>query len=170
MLSTTNDEYYQLLHGNYILNENQVVQTGMPRHDLLKKKAYEYRGCDNILIQFHWRTFAKTEEKMKSSKFIKCVNAFLNDKRLVDVCDKYGIKLLLKLHPNLYKFKHLIQCPDNIIFVDRDVEDISFQDIFAMSKVIITDFSSNSYEMGFGYNLDAFKTYLVLTIIDAIKK
>ena len=81
-----------------------------------------------------------------NSDFYKKTSELLSNKKLLDICQKYNLKLIFKMHPIQYSWlKYYKQFENNIVKLSPLSE--CFEDVFLRSKLIITDISSNAYEM-----------------------
>lgn len=142
-------EQDSILHGNYGYDENEVVLTGFARYDNLHDHAQKY-----ILFMPTWDSsmakmkngFLEYNEDFKKSELYEEVNGLLNDKELNDMLSASGYKILFKPHPNM-----MIQLKDfdigsNIVLAD---EKMSYQQLFAMGKALITDYSSTFFDFAY---------------------
>lgn len=126
------------------------VTLGMPRHDTLMEKNIIRRNSQvcqkQMMISFHWRVgwIDQSDENFVKSEYLNGVNAFLNDKKLEELHSN-GVKILFIPHARFMKFFDYFKVPG---FVECPTE-FQFQDILVGSDVLVTDFSSNSFEMAY---------------------
>ena len=80
--------------------------------------------------------------QLKKSKYLNDINKLLNDSRLRNLA-KRGVKVYFMPHPMFRKYINCFKIPSYVEFPT----DMSFQDILVRSDVLITDFSSNGFEM-----------------------
>ena len=129
---------------NYGLSEDQVILTGLPRWDYLKSSDC----CDTIVVFPTWRKdlFKIGDlDNFKNSDFMKKWAGFLNHESFKELLGKYKVKLCLHNNNN---FAY------NVIrdSVDTNIEVIGYDDIDSFSeltnsaKMIITDYSSYSFD------------------------
>ena len=70
---------------------------------------------------------------------------FLNDKRLNYLAKEYNVNFLLKLHCEMEKYSDMFKKFVNVTLIPNDS---LFEPLFIKSSLLITDFTSNVYEMG----------------------
>jgi len=142
-------EYDNLLHPYHELSKQQVVLCGQPRHDALISQQLAPHTEDSILIQFWQRPGAWTEHNDKqflASDFYKATTKLLSNYRLLTTCRKHKTKIIFKMHPIQYDWiKYYKRYENNITRISYISE--PFEPEFLRSKLIITDISSNAYEM-----------------------
>lgn len=137
---------YQTLINDYKFNKDKISLTGQARQDSLVEKYNNYKDrTNNILIQFWWRPWISTKESFKNSSFYKGIKALLEDERLKTLSDKYNVNFLLKLHCETEKYRDCFTSFKNVKLIDNEE---LFENLFLKSSLIVTDFSSNVYEMG----------------------
>ena len=155
LLVTVSDyEKESFLSSNYGYDEDIVKVLGFPRFDYLE--ALEDKK--EIIVMPTWRRQYHnfTDDEFKESNFFNTFNELINDKDLLDYLDENDYKLVFKPHPNLNKFIKLF---DKDKRVDFDLNDLNsdyqgyssrrYSDIFNHSSLIITDFSSVSFDFAY---------------------
>ena len=142
-------EYNTLLHPYHGLSKNQVALCGQPRQDDLALAQNKPHEENTILIQFWQRPkeWAKDNNKQfLASDFYKKTSAILTNKKLLDICEKNGLKLVFKMHSIQYDWlKYYKKFESKLVHISPLSE--LFEPEFIKSKFIITDISSNAYEM-----------------------
>lgn len=122
--------------------EGQIVETGLPRNDILFKSTKEVR--EKMLDKLNLR---------KSNMLVLYAPTFRDDmklevynleyeKCLISLKAKFGKEpiILIRLHPNLKKYAHLFDLGiENVINV-TEYDDM--QELLAASDILITDYSS----------------------------
>lgn len=130
---------------NYYYNyDDDVVQVlGFPRYDNLDNKSNKKQ----ILIMPSWRNDLsyKNENQIKQSEYFLRFNSLLNNEKLINICKSNEYKLIFKPHPNVYKFIDLFDRNDYVIFD----EGTRYQDLFNNSSLLITDYSSVSFDFSY---------------------
>lgn len=122
---------------------------GMPRHDFLLEKdilAQKTKKPKCVFISFHWRRgkYDKKEQEFKGSRYLYDINKLLNDSALKNLVDE-GVKVMFLPHARFIKYLDLFAIPSWI-----DVpKNIPFQELLVQSDVLVTDFSSNSFELAY---------------------
>lgn len=135
--------------------DKQVWLTGLPRYDRLYHDEKKY-----ILVMPTWRKWlmkdfnaAKSDkdavhvmDHIEHTEFFEFYSSLLNNKRLLDVCDKYGYKLCYMPHTNFRECMGKF-CKDKRI-VQFDLN-MPYRKAFAEANLLITDYSSTP--MDFAY-------------------
>lgn len=145
-------EYNSILNGNYNYNENVVKLTGFPRFDKLKDDSQK-----KILIAPTWRkniVSAKDQKtgvipynnSFKNTVYFKMYNELINHKKLLDVSKKYGYEILFFPHPDIVQQLDDFTKNQDVRFVNRDV---SYQELFSVSNLLITDYSSVFFDFSY---------------------
>jgi len=153
-ICTAPREAQAVREGDYYYDE-EVWLTGMPRLDRLYHDEQKL-----IMVMPTWRKWlmqdfnAAASDKdanrvmdgIEQTEFFEFYHALLNDKRLLDECDKYGYKLCYMPH-TLFR-----ECMDKFCDDKRIVQfDLTtpYREAFAKANLIISDYSSTP--MDFAY-------------------
>ena len=142
-------EYDTLLNPYHKLVKEQVALCGQPRQDNLVKLQKQPHEENCILIQFWqrpWQWCKNRDQGFLKSNFYKKTSEILKNRHLLDICRKNGLKLLFKMHPIQYDWlKYYNQYKNDVV----EISDLKtpFEPEFIRSKFMITDISSNAYEM-----------------------
>ena len=136
---------------NYNFRDQDLLKTGMPRFDAIKKKK---KGKKRILFAPTWRNYLikpqvdnywePTEMIFLSSDYYKNIRAFLSSERLIALLESNDYFMDFKLHPifyNAYK-DFFISDSHRIGLADTQI-DMSDYD------VLITDYSSISFDFAY---------------------
>lgn len=154
LLTVSDYEKESFLSSNYGYSENIVKVLGFPRFDYLES----LEDKREIIVMPTWRRQYHnfSDDEFKQSNFFKTFNELINDKDLLDYLEENNYKLVFKPHPNLNKFIKLF---DKDRRVDFDLKDLNkdyegytsrrYSDIFNHSSLIITDFSSVSFDFAY---------------------
>ena len=128
------------------------VETGFPRWDFLlrNKILHDSRVQDSkkqILVSFHWRAGnrLKDESLFVESEYLKGINGFLNSPELRELVDS-GVKVVFKPHAMFMHYRRHFKVPEYIFDPEPGK---SFQDMLIESDLLITDVSSNMFEMAY---------------------
>lgn len=132
---------------DYNLLPSQVVLAGLPRHDALLQKSIELNQEKLILIMPTWRTWLDQENLLESTYF-NAWKDLLSSEGFCNLLYKYGYKAILAPHKELEKFNVSLSGNNDIIEI-WDENQGSMQSLFAKASIMITDYSSVSFEMGF---------------------
>ena len=149
IVTTAKAEYDSFFNENAYYNyEKSIIQLlGFPRHDNLKK----LEDKKEIVIMPSWRRSLHNINDLtfKKSEYFKVYNKLLNDAQLIDFLKNKGYKLVFKPHPNIMKYLHLFDKEESVIFAESKVGDedlFTYNKIFNHSSMLITDFSSVSFD------------------------
>ena len=123
----------------------EIIQTlGFARFDNLNKKE---NLSKQIVIMPSWREnlYEMTPNYIKESEYFKHINSLINNDQLIEICKKYGFKIIFKPHPLVYEFIELFDTNDYVT-VDNDS---TYQDLFKNSDLLITDYSSVAFDFSY---------------------
>lgn len=120
-----------------IWNNDEVIEANHKSSSIKTKK---------IVIMPSWREelHNKSHSQIKDSQYFKHINSLLNNEKLINLTKEYGYEILFKPHPLVYNFIELFDT-DSII-VD---ENTKYQDLFKMSNLMITDYSSVAFDFSY---------------------
>ena len=142
-------EYDTLLNPYHKLTEDQVALCGQPRQDSLVKLQKQPHEENCILIQFWhrpWEWSKNKDEKFLNSDFYKKTTEILKNKKLLNLCKCNNLKIIFKMHPLQYGWLKYYKRYESDLVEISDLKK-AFEPEFIRSKFIITDISSNAYEM-----------------------
>lgn len=151
-VTTTRQEYENILAGKYHYTANELKLTGLPRHDRLfhdEKKV--------IAIMPTWRAYlvtainSKTGERaiapgFTNSQYYAMYNKLLNDQRLFDAAEKNGYTITFAPHPNMADAEDMIAGDCRLKMISAGV---SYRQIFAQSDLLVTDYSSVAFDFAY---------------------
>ena len=142
-------EYKSILDGDYNYSENEVWLTGLPRFDYLENE-------DEKIITFlpTWRKWlAKNFEEKKGtwnvfsnfseSNYVKSYNRLINNEKLKQKAKELGYRIKFKMHPAFTGYEKQFAFEDDTVLLDTN---ISYNEIYRKSKLIVTDYSSSIYD------------------------
>ena len=124
--------------------DKKIIQTlGFPRFDNLEKIETKKQ----ILIMPSWRKklLYASKQEIIDSEYFNAINSLINNKDLIELCDKYNYKLIFKPHPRVYDYIDLF---DTNNYVKIDYEN-TYQDLFKSSDLLITDYSSVAFDFAY---------------------
>ncbi|MEG3132031.1 CDP-glycerol glycerophosphotransferase family protein [Rouxiella sp. T17] len=157
VLVTSSPAEYEAISGNssrYKFTEKNVKLTGLPRHDKLWSNANSEERA--ILIMPTWRAniVGKVKENSNSrelsSEFMDTTYAkhwynVLHSEVLKHFSKKYNIKVIFFPHANINPYIEMFSVPEYIEVYDH--KNISIQELFIKSSLMITDYSSVAFDM-----------------------
>lgn len=138
---------------------HEVKLTGLARHDSLLAKANQHDQTKNILIMPTWRNNIVGSLKKGSvereinpnfheTQYFKHWYTLLHSKELKDIIDKFNFKVTFIPHPNIKDYLPLFELPDYIAQPSLKAN-FSIQDELAKARVMVTDYSSITFDMAF---------------------
>ena len=139
-------EYQSILKNSGFTNE-QVKLTGFPRYDLLANNPQKI-----ITLAFSWRASLGDEHEraynpyFKKTSYFKMFNDFITDERLLNAMKEHGYRFVIKLHPELYVQKGDFDFLENVEVVE---DEIKYRELFEISSVMITDYSSVVFDFAY---------------------
>lgn len=145
-------ETQSLLTFDYYYNEDEVWELGFARFDRLYRDEKKY-----ITLMPTWRKYLmngsddrtgvwRVGAGFKNSRYFEFYNKLINDERLLNACKKYGYKLCFMPHPNIIPHIHLFDKNDDVIFFGLET---SYREIYAVSDMILTDYSSAAFDFAY---------------------
>ena len=144
----TSDDEHKVVD-TYSKKSVTPIVTGFPRHDFLLEKHRKYMSTPHprrIFISFHWRkNLDEKQDKFAASDYLKDINNLLGCNEMKELANKSGTKIWFLPHARIMKFLRFFKIPD-YVEVPKDKQ---FQDILVESDLLVTDFSSNSFEMAY---------------------
>lgn len=156
--STTYEEFNSLFNSKfrYKLTKKEVALTGQARHDALL--AGNRTNNKNIMIMPTWRNYLvlpreKTFDRkiadnfLESEYFIKWLS-LLNSNTLEKLANDYNYTITFVPHFNMRDILNYLNIP-NYIKIGYREDGESFQKYFQESDLMITDYTSAAFEMGY---------------------
>lgn len=158
-ITSTAAEYDSIAknHTQYQVGTKEVVLTGLARHDsLLKGNQSESKI---ILIMPTWRSSiigkaSKTgnarefNQNFMQTDYAQHWGTFLRSDKLKMLAEQYDYQIIFAPHANIEPYLSMFELPKYIQTWSASTSKISIQQLFQMSKLMITDYSSVAFEMG----------------------
>lgn len=154
-VTTTRMEYQSILDCAYHYDENQVKCTGLPRYDYL----YDSSADKNVITFMPtWRSYlagnfdVETDSRnlkggFEKSSYCQMYQQVFSNKRLYEAAEKYHYKFRLMLHPTMPReCVEYFDCNNGIEILDRNIR---YRELFADSKLIVTDYSSTVFDFAY---------------------
>lgn len=156
-VTSTTQEYQSLLDCKYYFGPEVVKLTGLPRYDTLLEKQKKYKPENKIMLSLTWRaSLASTIDKktgqrlynedFKKTNYFKFLNNLMTDQRLHKILKEKNYKIRFIPHPNV--LCQLEDFPKNE-FIEIEEKSINYQKEFCSNKLLITDYSSVSFDFGY---------------------
>lgn len=159
LVATTQNEYSSFLQDNspYRLSTKDVILSGLPRHDALIQNSFDDQKI--LLIMPTWRknivgsaigkgNTRGINKQFIQSEYAKHWSAFLQSSELRDITRNLNFKIIFAPHTNILPYLEMLKVP-KYIEVWQPNNDSSMQSLFQQVKVMITDYSSVAFEMGY---------------------
>lgn len=149
----TQTEYESIVGGQYKFTRQEVVLTGMPRHDELIRKAGTYPKGRNILFCPTWRGHLKSSEAFSgkpakeeierylASDFFKGWEALLSCPALGELARAQNCRLIFLPHPELERFKDKFTATPEFTMIGYGEVKL-LQDLLLSCSMLVTDYSS----------------------------
>ena len=150
-VTASNQEYNSIFDCKYYYNKNQIILTGLPRHDFFENSSKKY-----ITVMPTWRKYFTQYNLQKgtwiqkegfiNSQYYLFYNNLLNHPDLLSEAKKHGYTICFMPHPNMQSALNLFEKNDSVIFFDLSK---SYREIFAESDMMITDYSSVAFDFAY---------------------
>lgn len=119
----------------YNYPETVVQALGLPRYDNLTNDKTKKQ----LVFLPTWRSYLDKDESLfVHSDYYNTINSLINNDKLHKILEEYGYEFIFKPHPEL--IKHMDKFDNKGYY--KDASEVSFQDIFRESSLLISDFSS----------------------------
>ena len=144
IVAVSDDEKKSFMDEGYNYNEDTIQVLGFPRFDNLEKKD---KLSKQIVIMPSWRKklLYAPPQYIMDSEYFHAINSLINNEKLIEICKKYDYKIIFKPHPRVYDYIDLFDTND---YVKID-ENSTYQELFKSSDLMITDYSSVSFDFFF---------------------
>ena len=135
----------KLICKNFDFSPERISVTGLSRFDRLPKTNNV--RTKKILLLFTWRDelSSVSKDRFIKSNYYKKLMEILNDENIKAVLLKYGYKIQACLHHKMSQF--ITATTDESSFQVHNMNEVNVQDLLIGSDMMITDFSSASFDM-----------------------
>lgn len=143
IVTVSDKERESFLESDYGYSEESVKVLGFPRFDFLER----LEDKREVVFMPSWRRQYDLlkEDEFIQTDFFKSINELLNDHELLEFLKSKNYKLVFKPHRNILKFINAFNIPDGV----KLGHDISYNDIFNHSSLLITDYSSVAFDFAY---------------------
>ncbi|TWV82420.1 CDP-glycerol glycerophosphotransferase family protein [Moraxella sp. VT-16-12] len=159
MIVSTHDEYQSIAgdDNHYKYGKKEIKLTGFPRHDVLL--AGNVKNTKRIVVMPTWRkyllgrydtthgVFLRNPDFM-ASEYAQKWRSFLVSETLQRLIETYQYEIVFAPHKNVETYLDQFKLPKNIKIWQAS-SDESIQTLFQTSDLMITDYSSVAFEMGY---------------------
>ena len=145
-LVSSTKEYESIFKYPYNYDENVIQLLGLPRYDTLENQ----KDKKQIIIMPSWRRDLdhKSKEYVKKNEFFKRFNSLINNKRLIEKAQENNYEIIFRPHPKVYDYIDLFDTND---YVKIDFDKEKYQTLFNNGSLMITDYSSVSFDFAYLY-------------------
>ncbi|MDO4640275.1 MAG: CDP-glycerol glycerophosphotransferase family protein [Neisseria sp.] len=160
IITTTPEEYNSIAldHNNYHVGKKEVFLCGLARHDALLKN--NKKDSKIILIMPTWRSsiigkasktgnFREYNKNFMQTEYARHWSMLVKSAQLKILAEQYGYKIIFAPHANIEPYLPLFEIPQYIQTWEAENSKMSIQQLFQTAQVMITDYSSVAFEMGF---------------------
>ena len=139
-------EYESIFKYPYNYDKNVVQLLGLPRYDTLENQ----KDKKQIIIMPSWRRDLdhKSNEYVKNNEFFKKFNSLINNERLIEKARENNYEIIFRPHPKVYAYIDLFDRND---YVKIDYDKERYQTLFNNGSLMITDYSSVSFDFAYLY-------------------
>ena len=141
---STNKEK-QTIIDNFEYEPDEVINTGLPRWDILEDKS---QGKREILIMPTWRNWLDSvpDKAFEESDYFRHYMGLLNSVRLNNILEKYDLEINFYLHAKFQEYA------DNFKSISHRIHLISFGEVavnemLMRCRMLITDYSSVCWDI-----------------------
>ena len=144
----TNQEFNEFCKCKYGYDDGEIILTGFSRYDLL-----ESHPKNIITIAPTWRRgFGISEPKrldFKNSDYYLNYSKLLSNERLKNIISEKNITIHFILHPEMKDYISDFKSLENSNIKIIEQENVSYNKMFAESKLLITDYSSVFFDFAY---------------------
>lgn len=159
-ITATKNEYESIINNNtnYHIGKKETWLTGFARHDQLLKD--NQLNSKIILIMPTWRSSIlgkatkignarEYNQDFMQTTYAQHWLSFLCHSQLKMLAQKYGYQLIFAPHANIEPYLPMFQLPSYIQTWSAATSKMSIQQLFQAATLMVTDYSSVAFEMGF---------------------
>ena len=135
----------QTIIDNFGYEPDEVINTGLPRWDVLQDKS---QGTREILIMPTWRNWLDSvpDRDFEESDYFQYYMGLLNSERLSQILEKYDLQINFYLHAKFQDYA------DNFKSISSRIHLISFGEVavnemLMRCRMLITDYSSVCWDI-----------------------
>lgn len=160
IITATLPEYNSIVkdQGHYKFTEKEVSLTGFPRHDKLLTNNSE--DSNIILVMPTWRqniigkkvadgNTREINQSFMNTGYAQHWYNLIHSERLLNLAKNHDYKIIFAPHANIAPYISAFDVPNYIEIWQSEKANTSMQQLFQQSKLMITDYSSVAFEMGF---------------------
>ena len=143
---------YNSFVSNYGYQKESVWLTGFPRYDFL---YHQEEKSVVIMPTWRWNLFGTYHAEdsrydllpgFEQSKYYQFYTNLLNDQRLLKTAEALGYSICFVPHPTFFPYVDRFAVPPQVKVYGSNV---TYRDIFARNKLLVTDFSSVAFDFAY---------------------
>lgn len=151
MVVVSSDEEKKLFETEFKYHPKEIVVAGLARFDhLYDSKIEDFSiGNDYLLVMPTWREWINFASPFLKSEYYFRYEKLLTNKKLQQILYKKNMKLLFYPHYRMQPYiNHFKKFENNVVEI-VEIGKVNVQDLLIGSKMMITDYSSVSFDMNF---------------------
>lgn len=151
LVTSTKREFEEINSEKYDYPNGNVIETGMPRFDDLYNNL-DKQTKNEILLMPTWRQYLAdvSTDEFKASKYYNAFNNLFNNVELIKILRENNMVLsFFPPHQEIQKFLSEFKPLDKEVFRMIDVTKESVSNLISESKLMITDYSSVSFDFAY---------------------
>lgn len=141
---STEDEK-KIIVDNFGYLPDEVINTGLPRWDVLHDKSQNQR---EILIMPTWRNWLDSvpDEDFEQSDYFRSYMELLNSRRFADILEKYDLQINFYLHAKFQDYVENFRAKESRIHLISFGE-VAVNEMLMRCRMLITDYSSVCWDV-----------------------
>ena len=146
MFCVSSESEKELVTHDFGYDEHEVKITGLSRFDALLKENNVERS---ILLIPTWREWLNTEEDFLESEYFSRYKGLISNEKLLHLLNKYNVNLNVYPHYRMQQFIEHFEAleSDRVSIIELGEENV--QDLLIKNKLMITDYSSVSFDFNY---------------------
>lgn len=151
MVVVSSDEEKKMFEKEFKYHPHEITVAGLPRFDsLFKKMNNNTVGKEKyILVMPTWREWINFSQPFSQSEYFKKFRDLITNKRLQGILRDKKIKLLFYPHYRMQPYLHHFLQLENDVLKIVELGKITVQNLLVDAELLITDYSSVSFDMNF---------------------
>lgn len=139
------DTEKQTIVDNFGYEPKEVINTGLPRWDVLHDKSQDRR---EIMIMPTWRNWLDSvpDKDFEASDYFTHYMALLNSRKLADLLEKYDLEVNFYLHAKFQEYSDQFQTKSERIHLVSFGE-TAVNEMLMRCRMLITDYSSVCWDI-----------------------
>jgi CDP-glycerol glycerophosphotransferase (TagB/SpsB family) len=146
MFCVSSESEKELVKDEFGYDDDEVKITGLSRFDALLEKNNAERS---ILLIPTWREWLNTEEDFMASEYFERYKGLISNERLLNLLNKHDVNLNVYPHYRMQQFiEHFEELESDRVSI-IELGERNVQDLLIENKLMITDYSSVSFDFNY---------------------